>query len=46
MTDFRVALCQYALGTADSVAGVRSVEHDGDTLVVQAGAGSYEFAVE
>jgi predicted amidohydrolase len=28
MTDFRVALCQYALGTADSVAGVRTAAEE------------------
>jgi alpha-L-rhamnosidase len=32
-------------GTLDGVAGVQSVERDGDTLVVEVGAGSYEFEV-
>jgi alpha-L-rhamnosidase len=31
---------------AEDVAGVQSVERDGDVLVVEVGAGSYEFAVE
>lgn len=31
---------------ADEVAGVQSVESDGDALLVEVGAGSYDFAVE